>query len=690
MFNFAKLEKITMKKAFLLLLFATFSLLNAHADDDAPVLGDTIKVEGTSLADIRSLYEIIQQIPGVRYNGSKLVVDGRGTPDVYVNNRKITDFAELYHIQGSFVQSVSVIRQPGAEYGKDVQSVILVRMKENTEEGLRLNEFLRFDLTNKLATNNEVSLGYKFDKLDIGAFVAWNETRHTQYKEDFNKSYEDATAVVLTRSIQNERIRRNHITTRFNLLYDISPLHRISLKYSYQQQPHSYADVNDNLIETFPVSNGVVNYDKPLVVVKGKSSKEDPLRAHMFDFEYRAFLGKWSVYVGNNAVWDNRISDSRLITDIEHNDEFTSRTYAKAEFPLWQGVFSMGAEYSHDELERLVDKGFPKDKVNVKNDTNTESAYLSLLQKFGRWTFNGGLRYEHSVLCYTPYEDDLTKQLLPDVKQIIEQYPGVYDDHWLIQLVKNGNLRLHDSRLYPSLIASVDLGNKHSLTLTHTQSAVRPVLKTVYVNADDIERVTATQTEMQRMMNTEHVITTTLAWKWSWLSVGTTHTYYERPICETTSGSDMYNGPAYNAFDVNISASPKIGFWNPMISVFVHKQWFDMPIYQMDRLNTPFSKIQWNNTFVLPHDWMITINGAFHSKGATRSTYYYNTNFALDASIQKSFLKKHLVLELKGVNMLNDSWDDVTIYRPSYTTEVSKGHRNRNLRMTSFSVRYML
>ena len=54
----------------------------------------------------------------------------------YINGRKLTDNSELYRMSSKEIASVEVINNPGAKYGAEVKSVLLVRTLKKQGDGL--------------------------------------------------------------------------------------------------------------------------------------------------------------------------------------------------------------------------------------------------------------------------------------------------------------------------------------------------------------------------------------------------------------------------------------------------------------------------------------------------------------------------------------------------------------------------
>lgn len=116
---------------------------------------------------------------------------------------------------------------------------------------------------------------------------------------------------------------------------------------------------------------------------------------------------------------------------------------------------------------------------------------------------------------------------------------------------------------------------------------------------------------------------------------------------------------AYRNYDqlqrlnVQLSASPKIGCWQPSWSVYFTRQWFSTETVD-GKLNydNPLVSLKWDNDFRLPLGFVLTVSGVYHSAGsnADRQCYDYGT---LGIGLRKQFLKNQLTVSLQGDDLLN-------------------------------------
>lgn len=425
-------------------------------------------------------------------------------------------------------------------------------------------------------------------------------------------------------------------------------------------------------------------------------TNRSPEKRHDIGIEYSGKIGEWSINIGNNSFISDIDNQTYKLefTDNFLLDEHEIRTYGKASKPLWKGTLQMGAEHDYDYMnviksdESTMTADFLKryGSLHTVNTDETYAAFVSTSQKFGNWTIEGGLRYEHRHSAYKPCDDDGLMNYLDywvNKMDLIRIDPE--DQNPITVLFRDGKLTTKNDFIYPTLRISTKLG-KSTLALSHTQSSVRPYLGLSRLTVKDIENAFVDD----RLLVTEEIATTSLNWNYRWTDLTATYTRYSDPICSTLDGAVKYNAPDYDALDLHATLSPKFGVWSPVLNVNMHKQWFYMKLANgKGKLYEMLYKVSLNNTFTLPGNWLILLAGNWHSTGGERNMYYFSPNLRINSSIQKEFPRQHLTFTLTATNLLRGSYTDITYYTQAYNG-LSEGIREQEVRMISLTVNYKL
>lgn len=651
----------------------------------AAMKGWNISVENTPKAKLRSAMDIIDQISQVYNVLGKLHVEGRGEAEVYINSRKLNQLTELWHTPASQVTSISIITSPGAQYGKDVQAVIVVYVKEAENNGLRMTEFIRLDADKKVKPNNELTLGYRHGALNIGSFFGWNETYSETETNSFTFYYDHDK---LTRTNQTESSSMNRtkqLTAKASIDYDISKLHHVSASYTFERNPYvTSVSYTTHSYDSIPDNDDPTSY----IMMPGSSNVSGKSR-HIVNADYRGMMGRWKLTLGNNTQWDESKSYTYPDLSIIHRDylisECKTRSYLNANGLVGLGDVDAGIEYLTDNIDILYDPHRTNERngiwyvTHTHNRDNTLALYASTTQKWNQWTLIAGLRFENVRFKYTPYENDGALLYLDYLSHLF----GKAEQYRYIDLRTNGHFVYHSHYFYPNVSVSTNIGASQ-LSLSYAMSSSKPYITLSMIKKADIK---APLNKAKHLLE-EHISTTTMKWSMAWLTTTISHRYHSDPLFSTTSSSLKYNWDAYNEIDAGITLSPTIKFWQPSLMVNVHKQWLDLSTAKNDDiLSLPLVTANWTNSATFPHMWMARINATWHSRGADRNIYYYSRNLNLDISLQKSFTKPRLTFELSVSNLLHQSYDDVTIFNAN-NIGVSEGYKLRKPRIASLSAKW--
>ncbi|MCQ2229735.1 MAG: outer membrane beta-barrel family protein [Bacteroidales bacterium] len=129
-----------------------FSLVNhQHELDEVNVVASkknltvdgttfTLAVEGTSLAELANINDVLYRVPMLMVNeNNEVSMFGKDNVVVYVNNRRIKDKKELNSLNPQTVKEVKLISSPEARYDADADAVISITTKDynGTEVTLR-------------------------------------------------------------------------------------------------------------------------------------------------------------------------------------------------------------------------------------------------------------------------------------------------------------------------------------------------------------------------------------------------------------------------------------------------------------------------------------------------------------------------------------------------------------------------
>ena len=136
----------------------------------------------------------------------KFTVFGKGTPTIYVNGRKLMDNSELYRMSSKDIASVEVISNPGAKYGAEVRSVLLVRTikKQGDKLSGSIQGFVR--AAHSWSNSDNLSLNFRKNNLDLFGAFAFDHSRF--YQQQRNITTINTGHKLYSRPLKNSMLAR--------------------------------------------------------------------------------------------------------------------------------------------------------------------------------------------------------------------------------------------------------------------------------------------------------------------------------------------------------------------------------------------------------------------------------------------------------------------------------------------------
>ena len=79
-------------------------------------------------------------------------VFAKGTPEIYINNKKVQNGRELKQLKSTDIKSVDVITSPGAKYNAEVGAVIRIKTKKRQDDGISMEAYSQVKYNEKWTT----------------------------------------------------------------------------------------------------------------------------------------------------------------------------------------------------------------------------------------------------------------------------------------------------------------------------------------------------------------------------------------------------------------------------------------------------------------------------------------------------------------------------------------------------------
>ena len=602
--------------------------------------GMEVAVEHTLLSKMANTFDVLNLLPRVSVNGQKISVFGKGTPIVYINNKRVNDNNEIVNITPDNIKSISVITSPGAEYDAEVESVIRIRTKERRANGfsLRADAFGKY---NKWMSDYElISARYQTRKFEI-ANSLW--TMGTCDGEDNNL----ITDIYLPdKHYHNNQkymteLRNRYLSEYLSADYSLNDSNSVGGSYRYYGKLKGRTNsVSRQDVLLNGVSHGSINQDEVM---------KPFLSLHQAEVYYVGKVGK--VGVDFNATYyavKNRRNDEGFESSKElGNQEVHSSNRQNSDLwagklvvniPLWKGNMSVGTEMSKTDShgtflneEQLV----PSTKTDIHERNIAGFAQYEL--PLSKWTIGLGMRYENIVRDY------------------------------LSDGVKQDDVSRKYNNFFPNLSVSWNKGN-WNWQLNVNEKIHRPSYRQLgnfmqYDNRFLYEGGNPTL-QPEKVFNAEAM----MLYKWLNVSVGYK---YLKDVMEWTKY--IYPGKefAYNTslnFDhkqllyASVNVSPKFGIFRPTWGFNYNQQFFDTRKYGAGKaLSKPLLSCSLDNNFALSE----TMNAAINLNAATSNADGFlmmKSYYSVDLRFDKSFANRTWIIYLSANDIFKTAKERWTMY----------------------------
>ena len=605
-------------------------------------------VAGTVLEKAGTAEHLLDKIPNVTDQNGEINVFGRGTPEIYINGRKVRSQQELDQLSSDNIKSVEVVSNPGARYDASVKAVIRIITKKVAGEG--------FGVDNRAVARNKRVYGWTvYDQLNLNYRKNGFDLSGMIFAGNFNNG-NDQTFVIDTYldkqwkqnlDLTDQKFRSKNLEATLSLNYQFNENHAIGVRYNWEKA------FDDNSI----INQFAQTYcdNKMYEDLHSNIEMKEPEGYHRTNFYYSGKVKDWSIDFNADGLWSD--SESKQITKEEilgglneaGNRSVTTFDTKKNELyagklvvshPVAKGNLSFGGEYSHNKRNTTYfnEEGIiANDQAMIKEAAT--SAFIEYARAFHKVQMQAGLRYEKVGFDYYDAGKYMTEQS------------------------KDYN------NLFPSINFSFPLKNVQ-MQMGYACDIQRPTYHELRSNIIYVNRYMYDEGNPFLMPSITHNVTWASSYKWMNLYVGYSHIMDDITNQTVAYSEDdptialltLRNSPAYDKLVAALNFSPTIGIWTPQLGLAIQKQWYEGETLQgKEKFNKPIGTVTFRNNLSLPKGFLLGINATWMSKGYDENIYVSKDMITMSASLYKSFLKDKLSVHLNANNLLEQK-QEVTIF----------------------------
>lgn len=549
--------------------------------------GISMTIKGTPLSDAGTCFDVIAQMPGIRTNEGNIEIIGKGSPQIYINGRRMLDSSELERISSKDIQSVEILSNPGAKYGADITSVILIKTVRKQGDGLSGSFQVSGRQAHSFSQADNMSLNYRTGGIDVFGSFSFDHARRFQEQQNTTDIRTDKDNYLLNADMLI-RPKSTNLVGNVGINWQINQHHSVGIKYEYTGTPYSKSNwhTDEDIL-----LNGLMNEN----IVYDTHWNRRSLPTNSVNLYYLGKIKSFTINITNDFYSQRNNSVQAIFETSDESGDKSIGSLNAIKSILWASKGVASYNFGNNELEfgyefTSTDR---KDKFTNTNDglpdaddhinESTVAGFLSVNVPVNEVEFYAGIRYERTVSDYY-----ISSSFVPEQSR---KY----------------------SRLYPSFDFSFPI-RKANFTLSYTAKTKRPLYSQLSSAIQYDDRFTYETGNPYLTSEMIHDISLAGVWKWIFFSMGW---QYDKDAIMSVikpyeSGSPI-NLMSYDNFshiskyNVVLSLSPKIKRWSPRLRLNLLGQDFDIPTMNGIRnMNTPILFWNFYNTINLGKGFNLT------------------------------------------------------------------------------------
>ena len=604
--------------------------------------GLTVDVQHSILHDIGTADDLLSMMPLVKNINGKYEVLAKGEPEIYINNKKVRNPIELKQLKSVDIKSVDIITAPGAKYNAEVNAVIRIKTLKPQGEGLSLMVTSDTWKNNKWNNFDDLTLKYRTGGLEAFANVAL-DNGHYSNDQDLCQELHIRKDFFSVHADLPVRSRWTQLQYKAGLSYDFNTDHSLGLSFSSQKifDDKFKSDMKQNYLKNGAFYGDVVlktdidELDKPVWELNtyyvGKVGKLDiDLNATMLQRKTESHL--------NQQELSKELGD-RTITTLNNDDRRMVAGKLVLTYPVWKGMLSGGSEATSTQSEgrNVNQEGIIPEADNEMKEKNI-AGFAEYEFQLGQWRLNAGLRFEHVKADYYSFGE-------------WQQEPSRTYNDW-----------------FPNLSVAWQK-DKWSAQLSYSKRITRPPYRMLESMIVYDSRMFYEGGNPLLRPSVRQSIDLNLTYSWLTFVAGFTRendlfTHIGRVYDEEKEIAifQPVNFDHQDRVYATLVASPKLDFWQPNLTLHYYQQMFDAESYGAPKkLNKPEFSFDLKNWFVVNPTMKVLVQASY--TGSNHWGFMYRgSNFAVNARLQKSFLKERLSCTLYANDIFRTSKSKMTTY----------------------------
>lgn len=600
------------------------------------LIGSTLvsTISGTNLADLGTALDVLAQLPMLKVTDNSVSVIGKSNIEIFIDGRPMRDELELQQLLSSNLKKVELLMAPGAAYESTTGAVLKITTRRNFVKGLSLTDRFLIERRRKWSVLDYLNLSYRVGDWEIFVNGTINHNNSVAKGSTTNTLVYDGKETIVG-STQHNSYPTTTGVIKGGFNYSHGP-QSFGAYYRYNPERGDFNNTGSEWLDDNPAISSVID-------------KHVRAHSHLASLYYEnTFVGKYRLHFDGDfrrSDESNSVATSYPASSnpaVNSTDDRTSTLWAGKlylNFPLGKGDFTIGTQdsYTHTSLDyRMLNNAVSEYIPSSLTDARQTSAALfaSWSRMFGKFSLSAGARYE-----YVDYDFKVN---------------GIRDE----------DVSRRDHLLTPDVSLGYSFNDESQISLSYKMATVKPPYSQLtgslsYTGLHQIEGGNPGLHD-ERM----HDIQLFGLWHGFMLQAD-----YTRALDSYAYVKQVYPAPdlqlIMHPVNIDVSAlslylvwNQPVRRWTPNVTVGMYRQWLKLDNTRYDK---PIFSYFFDNTFSLPHGWIITVNISGSSQGDMHTNRFGASWFTMDASVGKTFLNKSLTVKLAATDIFNTANNDWTM-----------------------------
>lgn len=576
--------------------------------------GIIANVQKTTLAQLGTTYDVLNQIPFVSANDRNIEVIGGGNPIIFVNSKQVYDIKELREIKSDEIKSVEVILHPGSMYSASTQSVIRINTIKSSKDMLGLTATLYSGKNRDWTQYGNLKIVWRKNGWDSFASFDMMGSEYTQ-KQDNNLSFtfDEQDISVINSGMINGKSKSFEFSLGINRLPTKGK--EFGIKYNMYKVPRN--NTNTSYSNQSEFGNQINIFDSN---TERKAENTNHELSSFFDYKFsnKLKLHIDGIVLAQKMSFDETEIEKGSIKDNVVSSNSNSSSFLVAakgyiEFPMLLGNVSSGVEcsYTNNEQNYKVQSDLSTGLSDNSNQVKQTAInpFISYEINWGNFNASLGVRYEYLKYNYFVGQEK------------IEGQSKNYSNFFPVASLNYTKGVTSFSLAYRTIIKRPSywtLRNSIGYNNQFSYSSGNPELKQTYTHQISFlmkYRDIAFNCDFRKNIDEQIVCI---------------QHYKEMPV--VLFAPINYDRKVCTLY---LSYTPTIHIWKPSFGLGYYKQFFTFSEKQYDKPRLIYS---WKNIINFPSNYLLCINMNGESSGYWQAEYCHS--FAnLSCYVRKSIKK---------------------------------------------------